>query len=79
MGSSQIANATPQESSQQKKIGFVVEGLHGQTSIADLCGKEGIAHNLFNCWNKDFLESGKKRLDRATIPEANITEVQFLQ
>ncbi len=37
--------------------------MRGETSIADLCRREGINQNLYYRWSKDFMESGKKRLD----------------
>ena len=53
--------------------------MRGETSIAELCRKEGISQNLYYRWSKDFMESGRKRLDGDTMREANTTEVQDLQ
>ena len=55
------------------------DGLRGETSIAELCRREGIAQNLYYRWSKDFLESGKRRLDGDTMREANTSEVQKLK
>ena len=44
-----------------------MEGLRGETGIAEICRKEGIAQNLYYRWSKDFLESGKKRFDGDTM------------
>ncbi len=38
----------------------MLDGLRGEDSIAELCRKEGIAHNLYNRWSKEFREAGKK-------------------
>jgi len=40
----------------------VLEGLHGEDSIATLCRRERIAERLYHYWSKVFLEAGKKRL-----------------
>ena len=74
-----IKRKTRRKFSSEEKIRIVVEGLRGETSIAELCRKEGIAQNLYYRWSKDFLESGKKRLDGDTMREANTTEVQSLR
>ena len=74
-----IKRKTRRKFSSEEKIRIVVEGLRGETSIAELCRKEGIAQNLYYRWSKDFMESGKKRLDGDTMREANTTEVQSLR
>ena len=70
---------TRKKYSSEEKIRIVIEGLRGETSIAELCRREGIAQNLYYRWSKDFMESGKKRLDGDTLREANTTEVQSLR
>jgi transposase len=54
----------------------VLEGLRGESSIAELCRKEGINQNLYYRWSKEFLEAGKKRLAGDTAREANSDEVK---
>jgi hypothetical protein len=39
------------------KIRIVLEGLRGETSIAELCRKEGIAQSMYYGWSKEFLEA----------------------
>ena len=56
-----IKRKTRRKFSSEEKIRIVVDGLRGETSIAELCRREGIAQNLYYRWSKDFLESGKKR------------------
>jgi transposase len=51
--------------SSEEKIRIVLEGLRGETSIAELC--------------QDFLEAGKKRLEGDTVREANSDEVGNLR
>lgn len=74
-----IKRKTRRKYSSEEKIRIVVEGMRGETSIAELCRREGIAQNLYYRWSKDFLESGKKRLDGDTMREANTSEVQSLK
>ena len=74
-----IKRKTRRKFSSEEKIRIVVEGLRGETSIAELCRKEGIAQNLYYRWSKDFMESGRKRLNGDTMREANTTEVQSLR
>ena len=42
-----IRRATRRQYSAEEKIGIVLEGLRGETSIAELCRKEGIAQSLY--------------------------------
>ena len=63
----------------QEGIRIVIEGMRGETSIAELCRREGINQNLHYRWSKDFMESGKKRLNGDTMREANTSEVQSLK
>ncbi len=71
-----IKRNTRRKFSSEEKIRIVIDGLRGETSIAELCRREGIAQNLYYRWSKDFLESGKRRLDGDTKREANTSEVQ---
>ena len=53
--------------------------MRGETSIAELCRREGINPNVYYKWSKDFLEAGKKRLAGDTIREASSDEVVDLR
>jgi transposase len=53
--------------------------MRGETTIADLCRKEGIAQTLYYKWSKDFMEAGKRRLTGDTMREANTSEVKELK
>jgi transposase len=35
----------------------VLEGLQGESTIAELCRKEGINQNLYYRWSKELLEA----------------------
>ena len=74
-----IRRATRKHYSAEEKIRIVLEGLRGEDSIAELCRREGIAHNLYYRWSKDFLEAGKKRLAGDTARAATSDEVNDLR
>ena len=74
-----IKRNTRRKYSSEEKIRIVIEGMRGETSIAELCRREGIAQNLYYRWSKDFMESGRKRLDGDTKREANTSEVLSLK
>ncbi len=53
--------------------------MRGETSIAELCRREGINPNVYYRWSKDFLKAGKKRLEGDTVREANSDQVKSLR
>ena len=75
----EIRRRTRRRFSAEEKVRVVLEGLHGEMSVAELCRREGIASNLYYRWAKDFLEAGKKRLNGDTVREANTDEVTGLK
>lgn len=70
-----IKRNTLKRYSSEEKIRIVLEGLKGETSIAELCRREAINPNIYYKWSKDFLEAGKKRLNGDTAREATSSEV----
>jgi transposase len=76
---SDIRRRTRRKFTSEEKIRIVIEGLRGESSVAELCRREGIAPNLYYRWSKDFLEAGKKRLAGDTVREANSAEVTDLK
>lgn len=74
-----IRRKTRRKFSAEEKIRIVLEGLKGETSVAELCRREGIVSNLYYRWSKDFLEAGKKRLQGDTVREATSSEVSDLR
>ena len=74
-----IRRATRRQYSAEEKIRIVLEGLRGESSIAELCRKEDINQNLYYRWSKEFLEAGKKRLAGDTAREASNYEVKGLR
>ena len=75
----EIRRKTRRKFSSEEKIRIVLDGLRGESSIAELCRREGINANLYYRWSKDFLEAGKKRLSGDTVREANSDEVVDLK
>ena len=51
----EIRRKTRRKLSSEDKIRIVVYGLRGESSIAELCRREGINANLYYGWSKDFL------------------------
>src|SRR5215203_469303 len=64
-----IRRATRKRHSSEEKIRIVLDGLRGESSIAELCRREGIAEGLYYAWSKEFLEAGKRRAWRVTPRE----------
>lgn len=74
-----IRRKTRRKRSSEEKIRVVLEGLRGESSIAELCRREGIAESLYYSWSKDFLEAGKRRLNGDSAREATSDEVKSLR
>jgi transposase len=75
----EIKRKTRRKFTSEEKIRIVLEGLQGESSIADVCRREGIHPTLYYKWSKTFLEAGKKRLTGDTVREADSTEVKELR
>ncbi len=74
-----IRRKTRKKYSAEDKIRIMLEGLRGETTIAELCRREGINSNLYYRWSKEFLEAGKQRLAGNTTREADSGEVKDLK
>jgi len=74
-----IKRHTRRKYTSEEKIRIVLEGLRGETSIAELCRREGLNPNVYYRWSKDFLEAGKRRLEGDTVREANTDQVKALR
>jgi transposase len=70
-----IKRKTRKKYSSEEKIRIILDGLKGETTIAELCRREGINPNVYYNWSRDFLEAGKSRLQGDTLREANTNEV----
>jgi transposase len=75
----QIRKATRRRFSAEDKIRIVLEGLRGETSISEICRREGIAASVYYKWSKSFLEAGKNGLTKAIIRDATSDEVRNLK
>ena len=74
-----IRRVTRKQYSSEEKIRIVLDGLHGEFSIAELCRREGIAESLYYSGSKEFLEAGKRRLAGDTARAATSSEVTDLR
>jgi transposase len=74
-----IRRATRKQYSAEEKIRLVLDGLRGESSIAELCRRENIAESLYYSWSKEFLETGKRRLTGDTARAATSDEVKQLR
>ena len=74
-----IRRKTRKKYSAEEKIRIVLEGLRGESTIAELCRREGIAQNLYYKWSKEFLEAGKQRLSGNTKRQADSEEVSSMK
>jgi len=74
-----IKRKTRKRYNSEEKIRIVMEGLRGEISVAELCRKEAINPNVYYKWSKEFLMTGKKRLEGDTVREATNKEVTDLK
>ena len=74
-----VRRKTRRKFSAEEKIRIVLEGLRGESTIAELCRREGIHPNMYYKWSKEFLEAGKQRLLGDTKREADNQEVQSMR
>jgi transposase len=74
-----IRRATRKHYSAEDKIRIVLDGVRGESSVAELCRREGIAESLYYSWSKEFLEAGKRRLAGDTARAATSDEVKDLR
>ena len=65
--------------SAEEKIRVVIEGLRGESSIAEMCRTEGISQSMYYSWSKEFIEAGKQRLAGDTARAATSDEVKDLR
>jgi transposase len=73
-----IRRKTRKKYTAEEKIRIVLEGLRGDSTIAELCRREGINQNLHYKWCKEFLDAGKERLTGNTKRQAGSSEVKEL-
>lgn len=76
---SELKRKTRRTYGSEEKIRIIIDGIRGETTIAELCRKEGISQGIFYKWSKDFMDAGKRRLTGDTMREANTSEVKELK
>jgi transposase len=76
---SELKRKTRKTYSSEEKIRIIIDGIRGETTIAELCRKEGISQGIYYKWSKDFMDAGKRRLTGDTMREANTSEVKQLK
>ncbi len=54
----EIRRKTRKKYSAEEKNRIVLEGLRGESTISELCRREGIHPNIYYKWSKEFLEAG---------------------
>jgi transposase len=74
-----IQRQSRKQYSAEEKIRTVLEGLRGESSVAEICRREGLNTNVYYRWSKEFLEAGKKRLMGDTLRKATGGEVQTMK
>lgn len=74
----EIRRKTRKKYSSEEKVRIVLDGLRGESSITELCRREGINPNLYYKWSKEFLDAGKQRLAGDIKRQATSTEVSGL-
>jgi transposase len=75
----QIRRATRKKYSAEDKVRIVLEGLRGESTVRELCRREGIPSNLYYRWSKEFLEAGKQRLIGDTQRQADSQDVSQMR
>ena len=63
----------------EEKIRIVLEGFRRETTISDLCRREGIKPHSYYSWTKEFMGAGKERPTRDSVRDATQQEVQALR
>jgi transposase len=63
----------------EDKIRIVMEGIHGEISVSELCRRERLHTTVYYRWLKDFMEAGKRRLRGDIQREAGREEVASLK
>jgi len=75
----EVRRRTRRAFTSEQKILIVIEAMRGDLSTEAICRKYGISNNLLYTWNKEFMESGKKRLHGNGERQATTYEVSELR
>jgi len=75
----QVRAATRRKYTPQEKIRIVLEGFRRESTVNDLCRREGIKPHSYYAWTKEFMEAGKERLTRDSVRDATRQEIEQLK
>ena len=75
----QVRAATRRKYTPEEKIRIVLEGFRRETTVNDLCRREGIKPHSYYAWTKEFMEAGKERLTRDSVRDATRQEIEQLK
>lgn len=75
----QVRAATRRKYTPEEKIRIVLEGFRRESTVNDLCRREGIKPHSYYAWTKDFMEAGKERLTRDSVRDATRQEIEQLR
>ena len=75
----QVRAATRRKYTPEEKIRIVLEGFRRETTVNDLCRREGIKPGAYYAWTKDSMEAGKERLTRDSVRDATRQEIEQLR
>ncbi len=75
----QVRSATRRKYTPTEKIRIVLEGFRRETTVNDLCRREGIKPHSYYAWTKEFMEAGKERLTRDSVRDATRQEIEQLR
>ena len=72
----QVRAVTRRKYTPEEKIRIVLEGFRRETTVNDLCRREGIKPHSYYAWTKEFMEAGKERLTRDSVRDATRQEIE---
>ena len=75
----QVRAATRRKYTPEEKIRIVLEGFRRETTVNDLCRREGIKPGAYSAWTKGFMEAGKERLTRDSVRDATRQEIDQIK
>ena len=75
----QVRAATRRKYTPEEKIRIVLEGFRRETTVNDLCRREGMKPHSYYAWTKDFMEAGNERLTRDSLRDATRQEIEQLR
>ncbi len=74
-----VRAATRRKYTPEEKIRIVLEGFRRETTVNDLCRREGIKPHSYYAWTNEFMEAGKERLTRDSVRDATRQEIEQLK